>query len=868
MTVSKEHFVGHLIGPNGKPQNVEFIAKPRPNITKSEASAGIGWVDARYEPGYIERYGGLADGTTDSTTAFNTAVSVGRQNVKFYETGRVGTLSTYTSPHNFYKLQKAYVAGNSVIGPANFTSDGAQDGTDPDCILQLGRNPDFLNGVQYKQREIKDIIFSGKVRADNGVYMLGNTGDITTTSGPQYTAGWRFTGCFWERCNKSIIKPEGNFANYFIDCSGSSGHFGMWAEGRSATSIATCGQDYWRGGEWSGFKKAVFYYDDKQQAGAALEWHNVITEDNNGFCYFLKDLNSAFEGHTIQNCHFERNGAGLTVDADGIAASQTPGGAGNFTLNGALTSGGTYTASSLGTRQLSFTSGSDESGDSYTVTGTLYDDSADTEVVVGPNATTVNGAKAWKTISQIATSGAATGAITIGVTENVDLEDGGGPRAPREIYCENVDGLRVINCWTHQVELIDSTVIFDGCKFVDGPFPDGTKFYNNDVATIGYVTAQNVSLDGWGDNSSVIDSGGAHVVTVESVTRQNRILGAANAHIMGPIRTPIKGRPANATVFESDTNEQGDAWLTDDGGSNVAGTVVAGHSYPTATSYTFTTAAEWISPATMAIPENTSGTGCTEDNWLVTTLEVKIDVGDTVTEFNLQIGGAGDVTRVSGMTIPEGRAGEWVTITAIGQVPSIGAGDGSCRYHIKTGGATATIAFGAFQVAEFSNAQGAMDFYNSLLFYEATQETTKVRKTDSATRASTTTVADDTQLKSWNLEADTWYKVRGMVILDTDATAYFKYLFDFSSAAQTIAISCTDQTVSTNNVFPQRSTSAIAVTGISGSTQFLVYEGSFLTHATTGGDVSYQWAQNTSNAYATKIDAGSWLTIERLFNAN
>lgn len=36
MTVSKEHFVGHLIGPYGKPQNVEFIAQKRPNVVGSE----------------------------------------------------------------------------------------------------------------------------------------------------------------------------------------------------------------------------------------------------------------------------------------------------------------------------------------------------------------------------------------------------------------------------------------------------------------------------------------------------------------------------------------------------------------------------------------------------------------------------------------------------------------------------------------------------------------------------------------------------------------------------------------------------------------------------------------------------------------
>lgn len=109
----------------------------------------------------------------------------------------------------------------------------------------------------------------------------------------------------------------------------------------------------------------------------------------------------------------------VDVDADGVCASQTPGGAGNLTINGALTSGGVYTSSDGGARQLSFTSASDESGDTYTVTGTDADGKAQTETVTGPNATTVESAKYFLTVTQIATSGAATGALTVGVVDEL-----------------------------------------------------------------------------------------------------------------------------------------------------------------------------------------------------------------------------------------------------------------------------------------------------------------------------------------------------------------------------------------------------------------------------------------------------------------
>ena len=109
----------------------------------------------------------------------------------------------------------------------------------------------------------------------------------------------------------------------------------------------------------------------------------------------------------------------VAVDADGICASQTPSGAGNLLINGALTTGGVYTSADGGSRQMSFTSASNESGDTYTVTGTDADGRAQTEAVTGPNATTVESSKYWLTVTQIATDGAATGALTFGVVDEL-----------------------------------------------------------------------------------------------------------------------------------------------------------------------------------------------------------------------------------------------------------------------------------------------------------------------------------------------------------------------------------------------------------------------------------------------------------------
>ena len=73
MTTSKTHWVGHLLRANGTPENVEFIAKARANLTSAERAAGIGWVDSRYPPGNVLRYGADPTGAADSLAAIQAA---------------------------------------------------------------------------------------------------------------------------------------------------------------------------------------------------------------------------------------------------------------------------------------------------------------------------------------------------------------------------------------------------------------------------------------------------------------------------------------------------------------------------------------------------------------------------------------------------------------------------------------------------------------------------------------------------------------------------------------------------------------------------------------------------------------------------
>lgn len=114
-----------------------------------------------------------------------------------------------------------------------------------------------------------------------------------------------------------------------------------------------------------------------------------------------------------------------TFDRNGIAAAQTPSAAGSFTLNGDLTNSGIATLASQ--RKILFYGGSDESGDTYTITGQNAVGAAVTENISGPNATTVYSVNEYKTITSITTDGAATGDVEIGqVGDHIGIVLDGG----------------------------------------------------------------------------------------------------------------------------------------------------------------------------------------------------------------------------------------------------------------------------------------------------------------------------------------------------------------------------------------------------------------------------------------------------------
>jgi len=108
------------------------------------------------------------------------------------------------------------------------------------------------------------------------------------------------------------------------------------------------------------------------------------------------------------------------VDADGIAESQSLVGAGSLTLDGVLVAGGLATLDYA--RQISVTSAGNDSGITFTVTGTDYNDKALAETITGGNVAAVETTGYFKTVTDIAGSGATASTVTAGTVDEASSQ--------------------------------------------------------------------------------------------------------------------------------------------------------------------------------------------------------------------------------------------------------------------------------------------------------------------------------------------------------------------------------------------------------------------------------------------------------------
>jgi hypothetical protein len=101
-----------------------------------------------------------------------------------------------------------------------------------------------------------------------------------------------------------------------------------------------------------------------------------------------------------------------TASGTNICLSQTPAGAIALTLNGAAVVSGAAVLDTA--RRVVITSAANETGRTFTITGTSYNNRVQSETVTGANIGAAQSALDYKTVTSITISGAASGAITVG----------------------------------------------------------------------------------------------------------------------------------------------------------------------------------------------------------------------------------------------------------------------------------------------------------------------------------------------------------------------------------------------------------------------------------------------------------------------
>ena len=104
------------------------------------------------------------------------------------------------------------------------------------------------------------------------------------------------------------------------------------------------------------------------------------------------------------------------LDADGISTTASISGAAALTINGRLTSGGSYTSGDNIGQLVTITSAGDDSGITFTIVGTDAVGDAQTEVLTGANTTTATSSGYFNTVTSITTSAATAGNVSAGVT--------------------------------------------------------------------------------------------------------------------------------------------------------------------------------------------------------------------------------------------------------------------------------------------------------------------------------------------------------------------------------------------------------------------------------------------------------------------
>lgn len=136
---------------------------------------------------------------------------------------------------------------------------------------------------------------------------------------------------------------------------------------------------------------------------------------------------------------------------------------------------------------------------------------------------------------------------------------------------------------------------------------------------------------------------------------------------------------------------------------------------------------------------------------------------------------------------------------------------------------------------------------------------TIVPKNSDTTRTSTSTLSSDPDLKI-TMSASTKYRVRGVILFSSTTTPGFKWTWTGPSSPTSVLISTYFNSPSAfGSAEFDTAYSSSHTNSFGGAETHVMYVTAEISNGANSGDLTFQWAQQTSNAGSTKVLAGSYI---------
>lgn len=136
-------------------------------------------------------------------------------------------------------------------------------------------------------------------------------------------------------------------------------------------------------------------------------------------------------------------------------------------------------------------------------------------------------------------------------------------------------------------------------------------------------------------------------------------------------------------------------------------------------------------------------------------------------------------------------------------------------------------------------------------------------KTSGENRTSTSTLTDDAVLRA-DYNTNATYRITGLIVHNSNATANFKFQIADTGSVTFSRLSVLAVAAGGSTEIKQEGSIATVYTGAGASTDRAMWISGVVIVGVTPGALKVTWAQNTSNASTTSVQAGSFFILDQV----